>query len=270
MTSLFTEHDILNIHKILGFGCLAHYGYRFLNKYLYGTMLFDKNSLITHITPAIHLSLSLSSFIFQIPRNRFNSKVIIWKELQLHNIIFTSRSAFMMYHTLYFYPNTYAYYYSRLAIVLTHHYLADLVTKYYQIRDKTTTRDIPYDTDNEILKVLIKKYYAVSQLLASFVTLLSHNYENGLLIMFPIQLSTFLMTLVRKNMISNNMLHIFYAASLAMPYITNAKSYHFKNENVHYAFIFIMMRLFFKVDKYINMIGLTYFHTYLSNLTVNP
>ena len=103
MNSLFSSHDVLNIHKILGFGCLAHYGYRFYNKLLYGSMLFESsNSISTYVTPMVHLSLSLSSFMFSVPTYRFNSKAIIWRELQLHNIIFTSRSVCMMYHALFF------------------------------------------------------------------------------------------------------------------------------------------------------------------------
>ena len=264
MASLFTNHDILNIHKILGFGCLAHYGYRFVNKYLYDSMYFTKDSIYTYVSPLVHLGLSLSSFVFQVPHTRFDSKVIIWKELQLHNIIFTSRSIFMMYHTLFFKPDNYFYYYSRLAIMLSHHYLADVVSEKYKNKDKTATRNIPYEMNNGIIEYFLKKFYAISQLTATFNLTLSNNYENGFLIMFPVQLSAFLMTLVRKNIISNKVWHIFYALSLTIPYLANLKSYHLHNENIHYSIIFIVMRLLFKMDKYLNMIGLTYFYTHLS------
>lgn len=258
MTSLFTDHDILNIHKILGFGCLAHYGYRFYNKFLYGSMMFDDNSVTTYIAPLAHLTLSLSSFIFPVPVYRFHTKAIIWRELQLHNIIFTSRSVCMMYHTLFFKDlNTY-YYYSRLGIVLLHHYLADIVTQKYQHKDKTTTRDIPYDTKNTFIPYLNKKYYAISQLFAICGILLSTNYETGFGIMFPIQLSTFLMTLVRKNIISNNGWHIFYAISLSFSYLTNIKNANnSSNDKLLPSILFVISRLFLGTDKYINMILLT-------------
>ena len=263
MNSLFSDHDILNIHKILGFGCLAHYGYRIYNKFMYGTMFFDTSSIVTYVTPALHLSLSLSSFIFHVPVNRFKSKTIIWKELQLHNIVFTSRSAFMMYHTLFFNSSDPYYYYTRLAIMLSHHYLADLISQKYQIDDKTTTRDIPYDTDSQLIKWGIKKFYALSQLVALFNLSITQNYDNGFLIMFPIQLSTFLMTLVRKNIISNNQWHMFYGVSLLIPYLANIKSYHTKNENVYLSFIFIGLRLGLNLNKYINMIGLNTFYAFM-------
>jgi len=263
MTSLFTDHDKFHIHKILGFGCLAHYGYRIYNKLVFGDMFFYPSSLITYIAPAVHLTLSLSSFIFHVPTNRFNSKAIIWKELQLHNIIFTSRSVFMMYHTLLFTPNTLFYYYTRLAVVASHHLIADYVTNKYQIEDKTTTRDIPYDTNNKILQYINKKYYAVSQLLALLGTLISSNYEIGFIIMFPIQLSTFLMTLVRKNIISNNYWHMFYGLSLSLPHLMNVHKIHTNNKDVYISIFMIISRLFFRIDKYLNMCNIILLYTNL-------
>jgi hypothetical protein len=259
MSSLFSSHDILNIHKILGFGCLAHYGYRFCNKMLYGSMLFESsNSISTYVAPMVHLSLSLSSFIFTVPTHRFNSKAIIWRELQLHNIIFTSRSVCMMYHTLFFKELDAFYYSSRLGIVLFHHYLADSVTAKYQKDNKTTTRDIPYDTKNTLIPYLNKNFYAISQLFATSAILLSNNCDNGFFVMFPIQLSTFLMTLVRKNIISNNSWHIFYAMSLSLPYLFNLNIIKTGDDIFYPSIIFAFCRLFLGIDKYINMSFLTY------------
>lgn len=253
--SLFTNHDAFHLHKILGFGCLLHFGYRICNKLMYGTMFFNPNSIMTYIAPMAHLTLSLSSFIFHVPKNRFNTKAIIWKELQLHNIIFTSRSVCMMYHVLLMPQNNInLYIYSRLAIVVFHHVLADIVTQRYQVQDKTTTRDIPYDTDNKMVIYVNKKYYAISQLMALYGILVSKDCDNGFIIMFPIQLSTFLMTLVRKNIIGNNMWHIAYGASLAIPYIANLNKVHYENNNIYLSFMFILSRLIFKYDKYFNMV----------------
>lgn len=264
MNSLFSSHDILNVHKILGFGCLAHYGYRFYNKFVYGSMLFESsNSILTYISPMIHLTLSLSSFIFTIPTHRFNSKAIIWRELQLHNIIFTSRSVCMMYHAMFFKDINALYFCSRLGIVIFHHYLADMATAKYQKDNKTTTRDIPYDTKNTWIPYVNKKFYAISQLLATSAILLSDNCDNGFFIMFPIQLSTFLMTLVRKNIISNNTWHILYAMSLSVPYLLNLniiKPINTENNKFYASIIYVLFRLFFRLDKYINMIFLTYYY----------
>jgi hypothetical protein len=261
MSSLFSSHDVLNIHKILGFGCLAHFGYRFYNRILYGSMLFESsNSISTYVAPMVHLTLSMSSFIFSVPTHRFNSKAIIWRELQLHNIIFTSRSVCMMYHALFFKELNAFYFSSRLGIVLFHHYLADLATAKYQKDNKTTTRDIPYDTKNTLIPYVNKKFYAISQLLATSCILLSNNCDNGFFVMFPIQLSTFLMTLVRKNIISNNTWHILYTMSLSVPYLLNLNVINAKNDMLYPSIIYVFCRLFLGLDKYINMIFLTYYY----------
>jgi len=254
LNGLFTNHDIFGVHKILGFGCLTHYGYRIGCKFLYGSMLFAENSMIKYLTPIVHLSLSLSSFIFQVPKYRINSKVIIWKELQLHNIIFTSRSVFMMYHTMWMNRNNPYYYYTRLGIVLGHHYLADIASNLYKNDDKTTTRDIPY-MSNQIATYVTKKFYSVSQLFATYTIMSSPNYENGLLVMFPIQLSTFLMTLSRKQIISNDVFHLLYSVSLAVPYFINTNMIHTGNIKVYIASMFVSSRLLFGVDKYVNMVA---------------
>jgi hypothetical protein len=223
-------------------------------------MLFDKTPIIPYITPVVHLSLSLSSFIFHVPTYRFNSKAIIWKELQLHNIIFTSRSACVMFHTLFANQNNLQYYYTRLGIILVHHYLADLITHTYQIEDKTTTRDIPMNTDNYFIYNISKKFYAISQLVATANLLLSRSYENAFMIMFPIQSSAFLMTLVRKDIISNNQWHLFYILSLSIPYMINSKSITPKNDQFYLSIIYVISRLILNVNKYTNMICLTYMY----------
>lgn len=255
MNSIITSHDTFHIHKILGFGCLAHYGIRFYWKFRHGDMCFD-NSWCSYLAPITHLSLSLSSFMFSVPVYRFNGKILIWRELQLHNIIFTSRSVCMMYHTMMFKELNAFYYYSRLAIVLLHHYMADFVSCLYQNDDKTMTRNLPYGS------YFYKKYYAISQLFATSNMLLSTNPENGFSVMFPIQLSTFLMTLVRKNIINNHEFHYYYALSLAVPYFLNFKCISASNDEVLPSIAFMISRLYMGIDKYISMIALTSTYKY--------
>ena len=52
-------NDFLNLHKIMGFGCLIHYGYRFYLKFRYDTMYLDVNPIF----PLFHLGLSLIELI---------------------------------------------------------------------------------------------------------------------------------------------------------------------------------------------------------------
>jgi hypothetical protein len=255
MSSLITSHDYFNIHKFMGFGILAHYGYRFSLKLLYNDMFLKPD-----IFPLLHLGLSLSSFIFKVPKYRYLSRTIIWKELQLHNIIFTSRSVCMIYHSLFFNNNNdYKYYISRLFIIITHHYLADIVSTKYQNNELTTTRDIKYDNGNKYLIKINKYFYAISQLIATTTLLLSTNQDNGFSIMFPIQLSAFLMTLVRKGLITNNQWHYIYTTSLIIPYLINRNGLiNNNNNNIKiFSLLHIFLRFGLNTNKYINMIIIT-------------
>jgi len=260
ISKLFSHGDYLNIHKILGFGCLFNYFIRFYYKYNYGTMFLD------YYTPLFHLGLSLSSFIFKVPVIRLNTKTIIWKELQLHNIIFTSRSIFIIYHSLLFKSsNLYLFYLLKLGIIAGHHYLADVISNKYQNNYKTTTRNIPYNTSNEFLIKINKNFYAISQIMATTTLLTTTNADNGFLIMFPIQISTFLMTLVRKDIISNNTWHYLYSLSLLVPYLLNINMINTKNSEKIYINIFhIISRLYLNSNKYLNISLITSYLIYSS------
>jgi len=122
------------------------------------------------------------------------------------------------------------------------------------------------DIQQNIVNVVHKKYYAVSQILALYGILFSNNCETGFLIMFPIQLSTFLMTLVRKNIISNNMWHIVYGISLTLPYITNYHKIYNDQSNIYISIAFIASRLLFKINKYLNMLIPILAFTYIQHL----
>lgn len=261
MNSLITSHDKYHIHKSLGLYCLFNYNLRLFYKIKYGYM-FSSNS---YITPLIHLSLSLSSFLFNVSINRFSTKIIIWKELQLHNIIFISRSVSIMLYLLYS-ENIYG----RLCILLSHHLMADYVSYKYSNNNKTTTRDISYNNIPIILQYFLKKYYAINQIIATSSLLLSDNglYENAFMIMYPIQLSTFLSTLVRKNIISNNIWHLIYSISLAIPIFVAQFT---KNINLQYSIkikltlLYIINRLLINTNKYVCMSSLVIFYNLLKN-----
>lgn len=284
---LFTHHDKYHLHKTLGFFCLFHYFVRIFWLIIYGTMFFHYDSLYTWATPICHLFLSVSSFIFHVPKNRFDSKIIIWKELQLHNIIFTSRSAILMLYWLIFniYDKNNKYYnlhiIIRLFIVSIHHYAADIITNKYSINYKTTTRDINWENIPNISKKYMKKYYAICQLLALNALLLSECdktgrcfLESAFIIMFPIQLSAFLMTLVRKGIISNIYWHIFYSISLMTPYLITINNMNINDINDIYfinnikkilPLMFIILRLKFNVNKYLLITLTVFIYLYLSN-----
>ncbi len=290
---LFTNHDKYHLHKVLGFGCLFNFFLRIYWLIVYGSMYIYADTQISVLIPVAHLTLSLSSLIFHVPQTRLNSKIIIWKELQLHNIIFTSRSAIIMIYSIicirYNINMNTKYYYlyqiGKLALIVAHHMLADYVTMKYNMNNKTTTRDINWENIPDNVQRLIKKYYAISQILAINALILTDNdrygsgtIESAFLVMFPIQLSTFLMTLVRKSIISNISWHIFYALSLLSPFFIiintinsvdtddqNNVTYKNKLEfaKVYLPILYIIFRLQYNFNKYYLM-----FHVFIINMYI--
>ena len=288
---LFTNHDRFHLHKVLGFGCLFNFFLRIYWLVVYGSMYIHADSLTSLLIPVAHLTLSLSSLIFHVPQTRLNSKIIIWKELQLHNMVFTSRSATIMLYSLLCSrsseasaasaasdANHYSYLYQtgKFALVVAHHLLADYITAKYNTNDKTTTRDINWENISDNTKAIMKQYYAICQILAINALLLTDNepygsgaVESAFLVMFPIQLSTFLMTLVRKSIISNITWHIFYGVSLLSPFfiITNTiQKNNLEVAKVYLPILYIVFRLQYGMNKYYLMSHVfvlnMYIHTY--------
>lgn len=288
---LFTNHDKYHLHKILGFGCLFNFFLRIYWLVVYGSMYIYADSQTSLLIPVAHLTLSLSSIIFQVPQTRLNSKIIIWKELQLHNMIFTSRSAIIMIYSIICIRNNininskyyYLYQIGKLASIVLHHMLADYITLKYNMNEKTTTRDINWENISDNVKSLVKKYYAICQILAINALILTDNekfgsgaIESAFLIMFPIQLSTFLMTLVRKSIISNISWHIFYGLSLLSPFLivintingaTESATEGNKNKlefaKIYLPILYIIFRLEYNFNKYYLM-----FHVFTINMYI--
>ena len=282
---LFTNHDRFHIHKVLGFGCLFNFFLRIYWLVAFGSMYIYADSQTSLLIPVAHLTLSLSSFIFHVPLTRLNSKIIIWKELQLHNMIFTSRSATIMLYSLLCSrshstastatetPVPFLYQTGKFALVVSHHLLADYITAKYNRNEKTSTRDINWENISDNTRAIMKRYYAVCQILAINALILTDNepygsgaVESAFLVMFPIQLSTFLMTLVRKSIISNISWHIFYGLSLLSPFfiITNTIE---KNKlevaKVYLPILYIVFRLQYGMNKYYLM-----FHVFILNMYI--
>jgi hypothetical protein len=279
---LFTNHDKYHLHKLLGFGCLFNYFLRIYWLIIYGTMSLSADNWITSVIPVVHLTLSMSSFIFQVPKMRFSSKIIIWKELQLHNIVFTMRSAIIMIYSIICIqsditinsPHYHSYQIGKFALIVVHHILADYITAKYNVNEKTTTRDINWENIPDNIKIIIKKYYAFCQILAINALLLTENDRSGsgaveaaFLVMFPIQLSTFLMTLVRKSIISNISWHVFYALSLLSPFFIIINTINSKNglevSKVYLPILYIVFRLQYNMNKYYLM-----FHVFSINMYI--
>jgi hypothetical protein len=189
----------------------------------------------------------------------------------------------------------YLYLIGKLALVVLHHLLADYITVKYNTNEKTTTRDINWENIPDNVKRGLKQYYAICQILAINALILTDNDKTGsgvmeaaFLVMFPIQLSTFLMTLVRKSIITNIYWHIFYSLSLVSPYFLiintlrsvssdsgdsggsssdSSDSSIYKNKleiaKVYLPVLYIIFRLQYNFNKYYLM-----FHIFIANFYI--
>jgi hypothetical protein len=171
-------------------------------------------------------------------------------------------------------PHYHLYQIGKFALIIVHHILADYITAKYNVNEKTTTRDINWENIPDNIKIIIKKYYAVCQILAINALLLTENDKSGsgaveaaFLVMFPIQLSTFLMTLVRKSIISNINWHVFYALSLLSPFFIIINTINSKNglevSKVYLPILYIVFRLQYNMNKYYLM-----FHVFSINMYI--
>ena len=245
-----TDHDSVfgfPIHKVLGYSALCHVAYR------YGRFMSGYSMFSNHWTDLAciggHLALSFSSFLFPIRTQRNYQNQIIWRELQLHNIVFSSRSC-AIFTFSHFFPSTY--FATRFCIVMGFHVIADVVT--YTFGQGTTMRSMSWDWHfiPVAYKIYFDRFYALSQFGATTFLIFSdsHQRENAFMILFPIQISTFLMTLRLKGMINNDTWHILYSLALLMNFPVG-----FCTNNGHFcAFlytIFYLLRVNSKRNKYV-------------------
>ena len=247
MEPLITHHDgkYGHIHKTLGILSLGHFIRRFGEFALYRVMDFNRTAWFFI---AIHALLSWSSLIFYLTSFRSASAPMIWPEFRAHSILFASRSLTAMSLTL-----------SGLSTPLTRYanvigtiVLADLATKHYQATN-TTMRDMPFpDWVSQRARDRLNMYYSISQVLATAGLLFSPSMERALFILFPIQIAAFLMTLVRKRMLSPLGWHVLYASALGLNYIHGALA----QDSLPLVFyiaslIFCVLRFRFRVNKYL-------------------
>jgi len=216
-----THHDAIGFipspHKILGYSALLHFVFRYTQFLMHGNMGFYTPT-INLIFIAMHMVLSLSSFLFPVRANRIATNQIIWRELQLHNIVFTFRScSVFVYCVCSQTPSTLG----RFVLVMGSHLLADWVSSVYG--KGHTMRDMAWD--GALIPISAKPafdhFYAISQFGATCALLMAptpYILDYSFIILLPIQISTFLMTLRLKGIIGNDMWHFVYSGSLLVVY----------------------------------------------------
>lgn len=211
MESLFTPHDgnYGHVHKVLGLLALLSY----INKF--DQFFMHRSFTVDPFVIGLHLLLSWSSLIFYLPPVRSEKAPMIWPEFRAHSILFATRSLVAMSLIISGNSN----HCTRFATVMGTIALADLATKQYKIT-ATTMRDMPFpDWVTQKARTRLNLYYSTSQVFATACLLFSPSVERAYIILFPIQIAAFLMTLVRKGFIGPLSWHVLYSLSLGLNYI---------------------------------------------------
>jgi NAD(P)H-flavin reductase len=262
ISKLVTHEDKFHLHKILGCVSLLNYFYLLFDCFYSGAAaemtLRTIDSGFIGLT-WVHSVLSLSALQFLIPRTRTGIMPMIWQEFRAHSIVFAVRS-FVLINLMYFIAkkcdgDNGAWYNTitgcvRLGIVLLAMKLADLSTEYLRENKKeTTTATMPYWSDCPAnVQSAIKYFYTHSQIMATFVCLFGE-IPYILAVAFPIQFASFMMTLVRKNIISSFWYHVLYGGSLLAVYLINAADIRLYPVII-LGSLLIYLRVHLKMNKY--------------------
>jgi len=205
IVKLFTKDDYGNVHKTLGLLVLIHYVYRIHQWLTKGVLTFTTDrSLYTAVL--LHGLLSYSSLIFHLPAARNPKAPMIYPEFRLHSIIFATRSlaCMLLAHS----PA------KRAAVCMFTMASADYTTHVYK-NNASTMRGMPFpDYITPSIITLLNYFYSVCQVFATLEVLMRDAPGNAFMVMFPIQLAAFLMTCVRKGIITAGGWHLCYTLSL--------------------------------------------------------
>jgi hypothetical protein len=260
---LYTKEDgaFFHVHKILGVLALCHYIYRFHEWYMYGYMQFD-GSWSTLALIFTHTGLSTSSMIFHIPNIRNRAAPMIWPEFRLHSIIFAMRSLVAMVYQwtlLHFFGTApmQGLWDLRPYMVVVGIMMADFVTRWYPPQG-STMRVMPFPKYvPEWFVYALNIYYSICQVYATMEILTRSTMAYPFMILFPIQIAAFLMTCVRKSIITAAGWHFWYASSLmtTATYVILSSDPERKSPSQLLLYnccivFFVVERFVFKINKY--------------------
>jgi len=268
---LNTHEDTFYIHKTLGMIVLSNYLYRF---YLLNTQYdMDLHNLQSIILLVFHSLLSLSSLFFKVSNVRNRKIPIIYPEFRIHNIVFAVRSVlccfsfYLLKESNHIIPIL-----CNIGFCVLTMKAADETTKYFHTSGNntilqssttplnTTMRNMPYDTKLSLEKIEnLKKVYSYMQIYATYYML--GNINSAFIPMFAIQISSFLMTLVKKGIIRPMLWHPLYFASLLinmLVFFTLTPFFIIKMNIACFCFSYWRMKLGY--NKYIGWLVVFAFH----------
>lgn len=222
---LFTKEDPLHVHKIFGMAALCSYVYR-IPQFGEKDMGFSRTSesgdhLITFITLLLHVCLNISSFEFHIPAKRIQSDGgRIWPQYRFHSLVFSCRALMCIALNVFYYnrseeslqsphASNYLLPHGNYLVVIGTMLMGDIASNYWVKYPSNSIRDLKASP-------MIKYYFSVMQFLATGVSLVGirrcslHYY-----MLMVVQVTAFLMTLRRKNLVSHEKNVVLYALLLA-------------------------------------------------------
>ena len=224
---LIGNEDAFHIHKSLGVLSLGHFAYRAALFVKYGTMGFSGNAA-TMACIALHMALSGTSLIFHLPNNRIRKAPMIWPEFRIHSILFAYRSlicmAFYWVNAQFADASRDITYWCRCMTLIGTLIGADVATAYFKALEKgesgTTMRGMPFPESITLhQRDGINMYYSICQVFATLNMIAAPGMERPFGILFPIQIAAFLMTLVRKSILSAGEWHTSYASALGINFV---------------------------------------------------
>jgi hypothetical protein len=216
---LTTKEDGIHVHKVLGVLALCSFLWR-VPQFGANDMGFATHAEWTLPTLFLHLCLNLSSFEFRIPAKRIRSDGgRMWPEYRLHSLVFVLRTlgciAINWYeqrsqvhsedqHHQLFRPN----YTLNFYLVLASLAAADLSSHSVE-HQSNSIRELK-------APVAIKYYFSVMQFMATSVALFGDRRNSVYFYkVMVLQVTAFLLTLRRKNLVSHSLNVVLYGALLA-------------------------------------------------------
>ena len=222
MAFLLTHHDPYHIHAILGLFVLFSFLTRLLNIFIFGTAFPETESkLFTYCSILSHSILPISSLLLPIPAKRNFSSPMIWPEFRLHSIVFALRHVIgTLMEVTDSWPNSlWLSILCKTSLIMSVVFFARLITQYYGDKNLRTTNAMPYpEYISEEKQQGVKYNYRIAQFYATVHAVLG-DATCAYAPLFGIQSAPFLMTLVRKNIISAIWYHRIYSITLYIPYI---------------------------------------------------
>lgn len=222
MARLLTSHDPLHLHALLGLLVLVDFFMRAAYVFVHGTAFpIWEHPYMAAACVLLHGTLSWSSLLLPLPAKRNFAAPMIWPEFRLHSIIFASRHVVCTLLTLFdWWPSEWAnQMLAKVAVTALTSDAASLVTYYIGNTKERTTNAMPYPSEIAVpQQEAIKRAYTRAQFLATAHAVLG-DATCAFAPLYGIQAAPFLMTLVRKNIVSALTYHRVYAIALYVPYV---------------------------------------------------